>query len=207
MEEAVIVVGLVAEATAWWFVAFGGRDVWRVMTPVLAAMGVAAIAAGPPVWSSEVEPAVAVVAGLGSGVALYAATRAFVIVTRPWQAFRRHAVGLYQRQGDLSLAGALLLSIAVTVPAEEVFWRGFVQPELARALDAGVAALLGWAAFVAANAPSRNLAVLASAVVGGAVWSALGWWSGGAVAPLACHAAWTALMLSFPVVRRSGVAA
>jgi membrane protease YdiL (CAAX protease family) len=88
-----------------------------------------------------------------------------------------------------------------------VFWRGFVQPELERTLDAGVAALLGWAAFVAANAPSRNLAVLASAVVGGALWSGLGWWSGGALAPLVCHAAWTALMLSFPVVRRSGVGA
>jgi membrane protease YdiL (CAAX protease family) len=203
MEEAVIVVGLVAEATAWWFVAFRGRDVWRVMTPVLAAMGVAAIAAGPPAWSPEVEPAVAVAAGLGAGVVLYAATRAFVFLIGPWQAFRRHAVGLYLRQGDLSLGGALLLSVALTVPGEEVFWRGFVQPELARTLDAGVAALLGWAAFVAANAPSRNLAVLASAVVGGAVWSALGWWSGGALAPLVCHAAWTALMLSFPVVRRS----
>jgi membrane protease YdiL (CAAX protease family) len=203
MEGAVIVVGLVAEATAWWFVAFRGRDVWRVMTPVLAAMGVAAFAAGPPAWAPDVEPAVAVAAGLGAGVALYAATRAFVVVARPWRAFRRHAVGLYKRQGELPLAGALVLSVALTVPGEEVFWRGFVQPELARTLDAWVAALLGWAAFVAANAPSRNLAVLASAVVGGAVWSALGWWSGGALAPLVCHAAWTALMLSFPVVRRS----
>ncbi|MGH2590382.1 MAG: lysostaphin resistance A-like protein [Actinomycetota bacterium] len=206
MEEAVIVVGLVAEATAWWFVAFRGRDVWRVMTPVLAAMGVAAISAGPPAWSPEVEPAVAVGAGFGAGVALYAATRAFVLVARPWRVFRRHAVGLYRRQGELSLAGALVLSVALTVPGEEVFWRGFVQPELAKTMDAWVAALLGWAAFVAANAPSRNLAVLASAVVGGAVWGALGWWSGGALAPLVCHAAWTALMLSFPVVRRSVVA-
>lgn len=202
-----MVVGLVAEATAWWLVAFRHRDVWRVMTPVLAAMGVAAIAAGPPAWSTEVDPAVAVAAGAGAGVGLYAATRAFVLVARPWAAFRRHSVGLYLRQGDLSLAGALLLSVALTVPGEEVFWRGFVQPELARTLDPGVAAVVGWAAFVAANVPSRNLAVLASAVVGGAVWSGLGWWSGGALAPLLCHAAWTALMLSFPVVRRSEVAA
>jgi len=37
------------------------------------------------------------------------------------------------------------------------------------------------------------------------VWSALGWWSGGALAPLGCHVVWTGLMLSFPVVPRGAI--
>src|ERR671925_344866 len=159
MEETVVAVGVVAEATAWWFVSARGSEVWRVVTPVLVALAVAAFVFGPPVWSSEAS----------------------------------------------SLAAALVLSVGVTVTAEEVFWRGFAQPELARTFEPSVGAVVAWAAFVAANAPSRNLAVLASAVVGGLVWSALGWWSGGALAPLGCHVVWTGLMLSFPVVSREAV--
>jgi membrane protease YdiL (CAAX protease family) len=94
------------------------------------------------------------------------------------------------------------------VPGEELFWRGLFQPELAEALDApALAALVAWAAYVAANLPSRNLAIVAGAVVGGAVWSGLGWWSGGPLAPLVSHVAWTALMISYPVVRPSEVRA
>jgi membrane protease YdiL (CAAX protease family) len=55
---------------------------------------------------------------------------------------------------------------------------------------------------------SRNLAIVAGAVVGGAVWCGLCAWTGGVGASLACHVAWTALMLVFPVVRvRPGVPA
>jgi membrane protease YdiL (CAAX protease family) len=206
MEETVVVIGVVAEATAWWFVASRNGDVWRVVTPVLVAMGVVAFVFGPPAWSPEVESALSIAIGLGAGVALYAATRVFVVVARPWRAFQRHSAKLYLQRGELSLAAALLLSAGVTVTAEEVFWRGLAQPELARTFDETTAALLVWLAFLAANLPSRNLAIVASAVVGGAVWSALGWWSGGALAPLACHVLWTALMLSFPVVSRAEIA-
>jgi membrane protease YdiL (CAAX protease family) len=207
MEETVIVLGVIAEATAWWFVAFRRGDVWRVVTPVVVAMGVVAFVVGPPAWSSEVELGVSAAIGAAAGVAFYAATRSFVAVARPWRVFRRQSAQLYLRQGELSLAAALVLSAAVTATAEEVFWRGFAQPELARTFDGAVAALVVWVAFVAANLPSRNLAVVASAVVGGAVWTVLGWWSGGALAPLACHVVWTALMLSFPVVSRAEVSA
>lgn len=198
-----MVVGLAVEATAWWLVASRHLDVWKVMTPVLAGIGVAALVAGPPAWSPRVDAGRAFAVGLAAGVALYAATRAFVAAVGSWEAFRRHSIATYARQGGLPLAIALLLSVALTVPGEELFWRGLFQPELAEALDGatGLAALAGWVAYVAANLPSRNLAFVAGAVVGGAAWSALGWWSGGSLAPLTCHAAWTALMLSFPVVR------
>ncbi|MGZ8599192.1 MAG: hypothetical protein ACXWX6_03180, partial [Actinomycetota bacterium] len=83
-----------------------------------------------------------------------------------------------------------------------------VQPELMGALDGrdALAAVAAWGLFVAANLPSANLAVIAGAVVGGAVWSGLGWWCGGALAPLASHAVWTTLMLSFPVVPKQELA-
>ncbi len=199
--------GLALEGAAWWVVAFRRGDVWRATVPALVAIGLAALVAGPPAWSPAVHPAVAVGGGAAAGVALYLATRAFVAVVAPWESFHRHSLAMYLRQGERSLAHALVLSVVLSVPGEEMFWRGFFQRQLLDAFGgrAALAALVTWAAFVAANLPSANLAIVAGAVVGGAAWTGLGWWCGGALAPLASHAVWTALMLSFPVVRGAEV--
>jgi membrane protease YdiL (CAAX protease family) len=202
MEGALAVAGIALESFAWFRVSRGG-SVWAWMTPTLAGLGVAALIAGPPPFSPEVEAAPAVAVGLGIGLALYVATRISFIVLGRWDLLRRHSLSMYARQGGLSLVAALVLSVGLSVPGEELFWREFVQLELVPALDgaAGLAALVAWVAFVVANAFSRNLAIVSGAVVGGAVWCALCWWTGGVAASLACHAAWTALMLAFPVVR------
>jgi CAAX protease family protein len=203
---AVMVVGFAAQAATWWFVASRRANVWRVMTPTLAAMGLAALLVHRPAWTPRVDAAAAVGVGVAAGLALYAGTRVFVAVVGPWEMFRRHSRAMYAQQEGLPLAAALALSLVLSVPGEELFWRGLFQPELADALDARVlAALIAWAAYVLANLPSRNLAIVAGAAVGGAVWSGLGWWSGGPLAPLISHVAWTALMISFPVIRPSEV--
>jgi membrane protease YdiL (CAAX protease family) len=59
-------------------------------------------------------------------------------------------------------------------------------------------ALLAWGVYVAANAVSGSLPIILGALVGGAVWTALALWTGGVAASLACHAAWTALMVALP---------
>jgi membrane protease YdiL (CAAX protease family) len=135
MRAAVMAVGLGAEAVAWWFVGVRRANVWAVMTPVLGAMGVAAILVEPPAWSPDAAPAVAAATGLASGVVLYVGTRAFVATVRPWEAFGRHSLAMYQRQGGLSLAAAALVSVLVVVPGEELFWRGLFRGELAGAID------------------------------------------------------------------------
>ncbi|MGZ8593805.1 MAG: CPBP family glutamic-type intramembrane protease [Actinomycetota bacterium] len=207
MQAAAIVVGVALEAGAWWLVASRRRDVWRAIVPALVALGAAAILLGPS-WSPTAGPAAAAAVGAATGAVLYAGTRVFVSLVRPWTSFQRHSLAMYLRQGDRSLGWTLVLSVALSVPGEEMFWRGFVQPELMGALDGrdALAAVAAWGLFVAANLPSANLAVIAGAVVGGAVWSGLGWWCGGALAPLASHAVWTTLMLSFPVVPKQELA-
>jgi membrane protease YdiL (CAAX protease family) len=85
-----------------------------------------------------------------------------------------------------------------TCAGEELFWRGLFLGELERSVGGLAAVVLAWGGFVLANLPSGNLAIVAGAVVGGAVWVALAWWTGGIAASLCCHAAWTALMLALP---------
>jgi membrane protease YdiL (CAAX protease family) len=208
MNGVVMVAGLIAEILAWSLVA-RGRDVWTTMTPTLATMGMVALIVGPIAWSPEVAAGVSVVVGLVLGVALYVATRVAIVVIGRWETFRQHSLEMYRKQGGLSLGVALALSIALSVPGEELFWRGLFQGQLASALDGRtvVAAAIAWLAFVVANLASCNLAIAAGAIVGGAVWVALAWWTGGVLAPLACHVVWTGMMIAFPVVREPAVEA
>lgn len=199
----VAVAGLLAEMVAWSLVA-RGRNIWKTMPPVLGAMGVTALLLGPPAWSPDVSAIVSLTLGLAAGLALYVATREAILIIGRWETFRRHSVEMYRKQGGLSLVAALLLSIAISVPGEELFWRGLFQGELTKALNgSGWAPVLAWLAFVLANLPSNNLAIAAGAIVGGGVWVALAWWSGGILAPLACHVLWTGLMIAVPVVREA----
>ena len=202
MVRAFMVVGALAEATAWMLVAMRKGTVWTIVTPVLGVMGVVTLLIEVPPGATEVNVVVAVGVGLVVGVILYLATRAFAYVFRGWTMFAVRSREMYERRIPLTLAQAIIVSTLVASPAEELFWRGLFQTGFTDALDgrAGLAALLTTVAFVLANLPSRNLAIVLGAAVGGAVWGALAWWSGGVVAPLACHVLWTGLMLAFPVV-------
>ena len=91
------------------------------------------------------------------------------------------------------------MSLVLAVPGEELFWRGIAyRVGVETAATAGVAAIAVCLLYVVANVPSRSLPIVAGALVGGAVWGALAWWSGGVLAPLASHILWTGLMLARP---------
>ncbi len=200
MIPALMVAGVVVEGGAWWWVASHGASVWGTMTPVLVALGLAALLTGRPDVATDVPATIAAVAGVGAGVALYLATRAFVAIVAPRsRSFRMQSVSMYGRRGPLSLGAVLALAGLLMVPGEELFWRGLFLPELRGRLDSVALAAVGaWAAFVAANLPSRNLAIVTGAAVGGAAWVALAAWSGGVLAGLLCHLVWTTLMLARP---------
>ena len=199
-----LVTGILAQAGGWWLVERGHGTVWSLVTPLLLLLGVVAVVIGVPPLSVETSVAGALGIGAAAGVGFYVATRAFVIVVTGWETFRRRSAQMYARQDPLSTSRAVLLSAVLGAPGEELFWRGLLQGELARALDGRtvLAAAIALVLFVAANAPSGNLAIVAAALVGGAIWGSLAAWTGGVAAPIVCHAAWTAMMIAFPVVRR-----
>jgi membrane protease YdiL (CAAX protease family) len=202
MVAVVMIAGALLEFAAWWAVSRTGISIWMAMGIALPALGIAAVVIREPSLSPAVGGGVAVAVGATAGVALYLATRLFVAAIRPWRTFQRHSVEVYARQAGLPLVAAIVLAAAVMAPGEELFWRGLFQAKLSVVLDGRTAgAAIAWAVFCVANLPSRNLAIIAGAVVGGGVWSALSWWTGGALASIVCHALWTGLMLGFPVVR------
>ena len=145
-----------------------------------------------------VSAASALAVGAGSGLLLYVGTRGFVWVANHWEPFRRDVAKEYGEAATVTLERSLALSLIVMVPAEELFWRGLVQGHLGTVTAAATAAVLTLLGYLVANLPSRSLPIVAGALVGGALWGALAWWSGGVLASLGSHILWTGAMLAFP---------
>jgi membrane protease YdiL (CAAX protease family) len=198
MQVATMILGALAEAIGWRLVAVRRAGVWRLMPPVLLAMGLAALLARRPLVATRVGDGVAIVVGTASGLALYVGTRAFVAVTERWEPFRRHVVESYRAAAEVSLPAALAMSLLIVVPAEELFWRGLFQARLDQSLVAVASAACTWLAYVGVNLASGSLPIVAGAFVGGALWAGLAAWSGGVLASLLSHMLWTGLMLALP---------
>jgi len=198
MVVALMILGAAAEVVGWTLVATRGRSVWRLMPWVLGGMGVAAAIVLPPVAATRVDVPVAFAVGVGSGLALYLGTLAFVAVAVHVPRFRSSVASIYGEAGEVSLATSVALSLAVMVPAEELFWRGLFQAHLDATWSAAAGAVTTWLAYVAANSASRRAPIVAGAIVAGALWAGLAAWSGGMLASFSSHMLWTGLMLVLP---------
>ena len=197
-----IVAGAVAQALAWIVTRRRGTTIWATTAPVLGVAGAVAAVVARPALSGDVGGALAVGVGIVTGVALYGATFAFVrIAGQRWRAFDVQARDAYEDRSGLPPVAAIAIAAGVAAVGEEVFWRGLVLEWATGAfgstLEAGVACWLGYSLV---NVASANLAIVAGAVVGGAVWTLLAAWSGGVLASTACHACWTSLMIAHPVI-------
>ena len=190
--------GAVAVAVAWRLVRSGVFSVWIAMATILGLAGLSALVTGQVSLSPRVRWETALVVGLGSGVVLYAATVAFVMLVRRWHVFDRHVGEIYDQRKGLALTTALVVAVGVTAPGEEFFWRGLFQGRLAESVGTVPATVLTWAGYVAANSASQSLAILAGAVVSGAVWGGLAAWTGGVLSSVTCHCVWTGLMVTWP---------
>lgn len=197
---ALSVVGPVAVAGAWILVRAGRATVWTAMGITLGALGGLSLLTGEP--SAGRSPWLAAGGGVLAGVTLYGATAAFLAVAGRWPPLARHANELYGRRRGVSLPRAVLISVVITAPGEELLWRGVVLGALGSALSPWGAAALAWSAYVAANAVGGSIPIVLGAAVGGAAWTGLAVWTGGVVAGIACHAVWTWLMIAFPPVGR-----
>lgn len=200
MELAAALGGALAEAVAWRAVA-AGRSPWRVLPATLGLLGLVAATLRPPRAAAGSGAAVATAAGVGIGLVLYGATRAFVRIAVRFGPFARHTRAQYARAGEVSPGAALLLAAGISAVGEELFWRGLALGRLSEGLGPAAGAAVAWAGYVGANVASGSLPIVAGAVVGGAAWTLLAWWSGGVLASVLAHALWTALMLAAPPVR------
>lgn len=198
VEITVAVGGAGAVVAAWLVVRSGRASIWTAMAAAVGIAGALAVLTGRPRLAAELRPPSAAILGLVSGLVLYGATAAFMVVAGRWPRLARHAEALYDQRQGLPVPVALALASLVVAPGEETLWRGLVQPLLAGPLGPVGGAAAAWGAYVAANAVSASVPILLGAAVGGAAWTVLALLTGGILASILCHAVWTALMIGLP---------
>lgn len=189
--------GPVIVAGAWAAIRLGGVSIWAAMGWTAGPLGLLSLLTG---WVEPGGGLVVVPIGLGAGLVLYAATLVFLHLVRGWTLLTRHTREVYSWRRGMSLGAVVAIACLVVAPGEEALWRGLVQGRLAAAIGDGAAAAAGWALYVVANLASGSVPIVLGAAVGGAVWAALAFWTGGILAGVACHVVWTGLMILRPPV-------
>ena len=198
MREAVLVVGVLVQVVVWRLVVRRRLPFWPATATTFALLGIASLVAGDPSWCRGTAFGAVLGVGVASGLVVYGATRVVVRLATRQRVLRGAVVDLYRRSRETTFVTALALTLLVAVPGEEIFWRGFLLPELRDATGSVTGAILSWAAAVVVTTAWASPPLLAGAVVGGALWTILATWSGGVLAPIASHLVWTALMLVWP---------
>jgi hypothetical protein len=194
MVAAVVVAGVLVQAAIWWLISARRVPFWPATSATFALLGIASVLVRPP-GSTDVS---SVLIGAGSGAALYGATRVVVAsLLERIPSFASSVSDVYGRSQEVPGTAVWVLTLAIAIPGEELFWRGLVLSELQDITSAAVGVGLAWLGYVAANAVLRNLSILAAAVVGGAVWTVLGSVRDVGAA-VASHLVWTSLMLLWP---------
>lgn len=194
MVAAVVAAGVLAQAAMWWLISAGRVAFWPATSATFAILGIAAVLVGIP-GSTD---AASLLVGVGSGAALYGATRVVVAsLLERIPPFAASVSDVYGRSQEVPGTAAWVLTLAIAIPGEELFWRGLVLSELQEITSIAVGAGLAWFGYVLANAVLRNLSILAAAVVGGALWTVLGSVRDVGAA-VASHLVWTSLMLLWP---------
>lgn len=198
MPETLLVVGVLAQVVVSRLVALDRLRFWPATAATFAVLGLASLVIGDPSCCGATTVPIALGAGTGSALALYAATRVVIGLGTRQPGLRAAVAGIYRRSEETGFTAALVISLAIAAPGEELFWRGLVVPELRAATASVAGGVLAWLGYVGVNAASVSLPLLAGAIVGGAVWTWLALWSHGVLAPIASHVVWTGLMLTWP---------
>lgn len=113
------------------------------------------------------------------------------VLCRMIPAFEAQVRDLY-RLGDGDSVARMVGPVVAMGVAEELLFRGVIQ---------GAAGLVGGViAYTAVQVVERKWALGLAALLGGTVWGALFWWTGGLVAPIVAHVLWTStLTFVFPL--------
>jgi uncharacterized protein len=202
--DVLLAAGLATAYAAFVLTFRGPRRVsWGRMTATGLALGGLALAAEPELRRTSIRGR-DVAAGLASAAGLYAVFLAGDRVVRRLLPGGGREIGDIYALQELRPRGELAARLALVIgPAEELFWRGFVNRRLGRRFGSWPGAALGSAAYGGAHVATGNFTLFGAAGVAGAYWSALAAAGTPMGALIVSHAAWDVwTFLVVPTSRR-----
>jgi membrane protease YdiL (CAAX protease family) len=170
-----LLVASLAGAYAAFAAAFRGppERFWQRMTRTGAVLGTLALASDASLRQTRIRGRDAAT-GLASAAVLYGIFQLGDHLARRIMPRGGEEIGAVYSLRGLRPIGELAARLALVVaPAEELFWRGFVQRRLAAATGPWEGATLAAVAYGGAHASTGNATLIGAATVAGAYWSAL----------------------------------
>jgi uncharacterized protein len=172
--DRLLVAGLGAAYTAFALTFRGPRQAfWNRMTATGLGLGSLALATEPSLRRTRIRRG-DVVAGLASAAGLYGIFLVGDRMVRRLRSSGGNEIGDVYALRRLGPAPELAARLALVIgPAEELFWRGFVNPRLQRRYGCWPGAAAGSFAYAGAHVATGNFTLFGAAGVAGAYWSAL----------------------------------
>jgi len=144
----------------------------------------------------------AVIIGLLSAAVLYAVFWIGQTVSHMIFSFSRHQIGsIYALGKGSSMWVIVLLLFFITGPAEEIYWRGFLQKRLSKHFGNWQGWIIAAAIYAAVHICSLNFMLVGAAAVAGLFWGWLYWRLGNLAPVIISHAVWSASIFAiFPTL-------
>lgn len=204
MDRSALVPLSVALAAALWGLTFawGGGNFWLKIA--LAALILASIAlrARPELVAALRPDARALLGGALSAGGLYGVFWLGKTVAEALLPFAQDQIGgVYARGEGTPLWAIALLLLFVTGPAEELYWRGFLQEALMRRCGGPAGWLAASALYAGVHLWTLNLMLIGAAAVAGAFWGLLYWRLRDLKPVIVSHALWSTVVFAvFPLL-------
>ncbi|MFO7654893.1 MAG: CPBP family intramembrane glutamic endopeptidase [Candidatus Krumholzibacteriia bacterium] len=190
---------LVGLAVVFWYVTFAlpWSIFWIKISVAAAALAGLSLLLRPSLREQLIFGRRAWIEGVVAAAALYGIFwlgRAAATIILP---FASEQIGaIYARGGSFPPAAIFLLLLLVTGPAEEIFWRGFLQGRLMERYGARSGWLIASAIYAGVHLWSLNLMLVGAAAVAGLFWGWL-YWRWGRLAPvIISHSLWSAVIFA-----------
>ena len=194
----------VAFAAALWVVAFAlpWGNFWAKIAVSAAFLGFWALlaGAGPKTWGRLDFRAVLL--GLAYAAALYGIFYLGNRISEWLFPFAAGQVGGIYAKGQGTPAWMIcLLLLFVTGPAEEIFWRGYLQRRLMERLGPGTGFALATACYAGVHLCSANFMLIGAAGVAGLFWGALYWKTRNLWPLILSHSIWSTVVFAVLPIR------
>lgn len=193
-DDPLLIGGLGAAYAAFAITFRGSRGAfWGRMTRTGLGLGTLTLAAEPSLRRLRPSRRPAVT-GAASAAALYGIFRAGdVMARRIMPAGADQITDIYALR-SLEPAGTIAARLALVIgPAEELFWRGFVQARLRRRYGDLTGTVLASVAYGGAHLATGNATLVGAATVAGAYWGALSTAGASMESLIASHVLWDIL--------------
>ena len=202
--DRVLATGLAGAYVAFAATFRGPREAfWRRMTATGAGLGTLALLADRRVRRARIRPR-DVPLGLAAAAGLYGIFRVGDVLARRIMPKGSDEIESVYELRSLEPPASIATRLALVIgPAEELFWRGFVQGRLSDRLGRTRGGVAAAAAYGGAHAITGNATLLGAATVAGTYWSALAAAGVPMGALIVSHIAWDiVILLVAPTSRR-----